>query len=267
MIRFLVSNIVVFGLLVLFGSAASADLGEGLILHFDFEEGSGAEVIDTSGNGNNGEIQGAAKIVPGKFDNGLELDGTSQFVLTPYNESMDVTEEVTMACWIMPDDPAEQCWLYYVISKWNYHAGNGRCYFIGLLDGDGMTFFLSTDGTDGGMARLDGGVIDYGADKWQHIAGTYDGSDMRIYIDGEEVGKLTWGNEIFVDSEGMSFGAGSFGKEAAAMFTGVIDEVAVYNRGLSEDEIGQLMAAPIGAAVAPAGKLAATWGNIKSDSY
>jgi len=166
--KFLVSSIVVFGLVVLFEGVVSADLEQGLILHYNFDGGSDEEIIDSSPNCNNGEVQGGAEIAPGKFDNGLELDGTSQFVLIPYNESLDATEEVTMACWIMPDTPAAACWLYYVISKWNYHAGNGRCYFIGLLDGAGMTFFLSSDGSDAAMARIDGGVIEYGADKWQH---------------------------------------------------------------------------------------------------
>lgn len=263
MMRFLVSSVVVFGLSVLFVSVVSADLGEGLILHFDFEEGSGAEVIDTSGNGNNGEIQGGAEIVTGKFGQGLEVDGQTQSILIPHDESMDATTGVTLACWAKPATPPVNIWLYYMISKWNYHAGDGRCYFIGLLDGAGMTFFVSSDGTDGGMARLDGGSIEYGTDRWQHIAGTYDGSDMRIYIDGEEVGNLAWSDQIFVHEEGMSVGAGSFGREAAAMFAGTIDEVAVYSRGLSADEIGQLMSGPLVAAVDPAEKLAATWGEIK----
>jgi len=263
MMRFMVSSMAVFGLLVLFGSVVSADLNEGLILNYNFDEVAGAEVIDTSGNGNTGEIVAGAGLTAGKFGQGLSVDGVTQFVLTPHSASMDATAGVTMACWIMPDTPAVSCWLYYMISKWNYHAGDGRCYFIGLLDGAGMTFYLSSNGTDAGFAKLDGGVIEYGIDKWQHIAGTFDGSDLVIYIDGEEVGNLSWNNDIFAHNEGMSIGAGSLGKETAAMFTGVIDEVVVYNRGLSKGEIDQLVAAPLGAAVDFVGKLASTWGDVK----
>jgi len=263
MVRITIINVIVLGLLVMFGNAEGADLQQGMVLYYSFDGDSDEEIIDLSPNGNNGAIQGGAKIVPGKFEKGLEVDGTSQFVLIPYNESMDVEDGVTMACWIRVDDPGAACWLYYVISKWNYHAGDGRCYFIGLLDGAGMTFYLSSNGTDAGFAKLDGGVIEYGIDKWQHIAGTFDGSDLVIYIDGEEVGNLSWNNDIFAHNEGMSIGAGSLGKETAAMFTGVIDEVVVYNRGLSEGEIDQLVAAPLGAAVDFAGKLATTWGDVK----
>jgi len=263
MMRFMVSSMAVFGLLVLFGSVVSADLNEGLILNYNFDEVAGAEVIDTSGNGNTGEIVAGAGLTAGKFGQGLSVDGVTQFVLTPHSASMDATAGVTMACWIMPDTPAVSCWLYYMISKWNYHAGDGRCYFIGLLDGAGITFFLSADGTDAVMARIDGGTLEYGVDKWQHIAGTYDGSNLRIYIDGEEVGILEWSEQLFVNEEGMSIGAGSLGKETAAMFTGIVDEVAVYNRGLSGDEIRQLMGAPLATAVEPDEKLATTWGDIK----
>jgi len=252
------------GLLVLFGSIGRTDLEEGLMLYYTFDEDAGEKVTDTSGSGNDGEIQGGAKSTPGKFEQGLELDGQTQFVLAQYNETMDITEEITMACWINPGKPAAQCWLYYLISKWNYHAGNGRCYFIGLLDGDGMTFFISKDGTDGGMSRLDGGTIEYGTNKWQHVAGTYDGSEMKIYINGEEVGKLSTKDKIFVDKGGMSIGAGSFGKEAAARFTGAMDEVALYNRALAEGELKQLMETPPWFAVEPVStKLATTWGNVK----
>ncbi len=255
----------IIGLIMLFGSIGRANLEEGLILYLTFDEGTGEKVIDTSGNGNDGDIQAGAKRTVGRFEQGLKLDGQTQFVLIQPNETMDATEAVTMACWINPDKPAAQCWLYYLISKWNYHAGDGRCYFIGLLDGDGMTFFISSDGTDGAMSRLDGGTIEYGKDKWQHVAGTYDGSEMKIYINGEEVGKLSTKDKIFVDKEGMSIGAGSFGKEAAARFTGVIDEVALYNRALSEGELKKLMETPPGLAVKPASKLATMWGERKAE--
>lgn len=254
----------IIGLIMLVGGIGRADLEEGLILYLTFDGGTGEKVTDTSGNGNDGEIQAGAKRAAGKFDQGLKLDGQTQFVLIQPNETMDATEAVTMACWINPNKPAAQCWLYYLISKWNYHAGNGRCYLIGLLDGAGMTFFISSDGTDAAMSRLDGGTIEYGSGKWQHVAGTHDGSEMKIYINGEEVGQLAAKRKIFVDKEGMSIGAGSFGKEAAARFTGIIDEVALYNRALSEGELKKLMETPPGLAVKPASKLATMWGERKT---
>lgn len=263
MMKILFSIFIMVGLLVLFGNIGQADLNEGLILYFTFDAGTGEKVTDTSGNGNDGEIQGGAKGAPGKFEQGLKLDGQTQFVLIQHNEIMDATEAVTMACWVNPAKPAVPIWLYYLISKWNYHAGNGRCYLIGLLEAGGMTFFISNDGTDGGASRLDGGTIEYGTDKWQHVAGTYDGTEMKIYINGEDVGKLATKKTIFANEEGMSIGAGSFGKEAAARFTGIIDEVAVYNRALSGDELKRLMEMPPWFAVEPVSQLATTWGNLK----
>lgn len=263
--RILISSFMTIGFIMLFGSIARADLEEGLILYYTFDEGTGEKVTDTLGNGNDGEIQGGAKRAPGKFEQGLKLDGQTQFVLIQHNETMDATEAVTMACWVNPAKPAAPIWLYYLVSNWNYHAGNGRCYFIGLLEAGGMTFFISNDGTDGGASRLDGGTIEYGKDKWQHVAGTHDGSEMKIYINGEEVGQLAAKKKIFVDKEGMSIGAGSFGKEAAARFTGIIDEVALYNRDLSEAELKKLMETPPGLAVKTASKLATMWGERKAE--
>ena len=64
MMRILVSIFIIVGLLVLFGNIGQADLNEGLILYFTFDEGTGEKVTDTSGNGNDGEIQGDAKGAP-----------------------------------------------------------------------------------------------------------------------------------------------------------------------------------------------------------
>jgi len=227
----LITGFVAVGLIMLFVNVVGADLYDGLILYFPFDQDSGQKVMDQSGMKNNGDIQGGAKIVNGKFGKGVEFDGKAQFILVPYSDSLNATDAVTMASWVNPAKPATQIWLYYLISKWNYHAGNGRCYFIGLLDGAGITFFISKDGTDAGMTRLDAGALEYGTNKWQHVAGVYDGKEMRIYIDGVEAGKKAAEGKIFVDTnkdDAVSIAAGSSGKEAAARFTGVVDEVAIY---------------------------------------
>jgi hypothetical protein len=262
--RILITIFIMFSLMILFGNVGRAELKDGLILYFTFDAVSGDTVKDDSGNGNDGAIQAKAKIVAGKFSKGLELDGTTQYVLVPPNETMDAEKAVTMAVWIKPDKAAAQCWLYYLISKWNYHAGNGRCYMIGLLDGAGITFFISRDGSDAGMTRLDAGAVEYGKNSWQHIASVYDGKESRTYINGEEVGKMAAIDKIFIDSkDGISIGAGSYGKEAAARYTGVVDDVAIYNRALSVNEIKQLMLGPIAFSVNSIGKLATTWGDIR----
>jgi len=176
---------------------------------------------------------------------------------------MNAEKAVTMAAWVNPAKPAAQCWLYYLISKWNYHV-NGKCYFIGLLDGDGMTFYISKDGTDPGSTILSSGALEYGKNLWQHVAGVYDGKELRMYINGEEAGKIAAVDKIFIDeSDGISIGAGSYGHESAARFTGVVDDVAIFNRALSVAEVKQLMQGPIAFSVNSAGKLATTWGDIR----
>jgi hypothetical protein len=262
--RILITGFIVFSLMVLFVSVGRAELKDGLILYLTFDAVSGDTVKDDSGNGNDGQIQAKAKMVAGKFGKGIELDGTTQFVLVPHNDNMDTAKAITIAAWINPAKPAASCWLYYLISKWNYHAGNGRCYCLALLDKAGITFRFSKDGTDAGETAASGGVLEYGKNSWQHVAGVYDGKESRAYINGEEAAKVAVVKEIFADkADGISIGAGSYGKEAAARFTGIVDDVAIYNRALSVNEIKQLMQGPIGFAVNSIGKLATTWGDIK----
>jgi hypothetical protein len=266
--RILITSLVVVGLMVFLGSAVMADISDGLVLYFTFDNDSGAKVMDQSGTGNNGDIIGGANIVAGKFGKGIEFDGKTQFVLVPSSATLNLTDAVTMAAWINPSTPAVSCWLYYLISKWNYHAGNGRCYMLGLLDqaANGVTLFISRDGTDATMTRLDAGAVEYGANKWLHIASIYNGSTVKTYINGVEVGSMDATGKIFVDENvdaGFSVGAGSSGKELNAMFTGLVDEVAIYNRALSVSELTELMNKSVESAVNSTGKLTTTWGNLK----
>ena len=74
MVRITIINAIVLGLLMMFGNAEAADLQQGLVLYYSFDGDSDEEIIDLSPNGNIGAVQGGAKIVPGKFEKGLEVD-------------------------------------------------------------------------------------------------------------------------------------------------------------------------------------------------
>ena len=94
--------------------------------------------------------------------------------------------------------------------------------------------------------------------KWHHITGTFDGNEIKCYLNGIETDKgkipaISGGNgKFFIAQDGW-----------VNVFNGVIDEVMIYNRALSENEIQQNFNATSQLAVEQANGLAITWGKIK----
>ena len=123
---------------------------------------------------------------------------------------------------------------------------------------------VSSDGTDAtaSMAVAEEVVK---LDKWYNIVGVFDGSEVKVYVDGEEAASVKHDDGKIVDGDGpISIGDNNEGIAPDYRFVGVIDEVAVYNRALSKNEIQQKMMSDHTLAVKSEGKLTTTWGGIKS---
>ena len=98
------------------------------------------------------------------------------------------------------------------------------------------------------------------ANEWTHVVGTYDGKKVEIYLNGEVEAEKD--ASIPIPANSSSFVIGGT-QESRDWFTGMIDEVKLYNRGLTEAEVKNALKGP-GTPVAPTGKLTTTWSSIKS---
>jgi len=219
-----------------------------------FDEGDGDIAVDSSGNGNDGELMGGPEWVEGKFGNALEFDGASSHVLVPDSESLNPTEAITLGAWIYP--------------KGFTGDGNGLLtkevqYILGLnWPQGGNAQKLNLWLTIGGWILFHGGEVP--ADSWSHVVVTYDGSTKDMYIDGELVSSEDQGGDIAVSANNILIAQGNTGVGAQA-FTGLIDEIAIFNVALTEADIKDFMRGwSVLIAVAPAGKLTTTWATVKA---
>ena len=112
----------------------------------------------------------------------------------------------------------------------------------------------------GGDLSSEAGLFE--SDSWVHLAFVI-GEQYLLYVDGSLVAELA--AEVYdgPDPTGWLLGTRIFPENAEYYFIGLVDELGVYNRALSEDEINQNMNAGGFAAVRPANSLARTWGEIK----
>ncbi|MBZ0266911.1 T9SS type A sorting domain-containing protein, partial [bacterium] len=197
----------------------------------------GATLPDDSGYGNDANAVGSFSIVPGVSGSALELTGG--YALVPDDASLAACDGLTLAAWIRPTGAGTQ----YLLKKAISNADDG---YELSLSSSGVAFVRFNQASSGNTYRLDT-VTPYPTDgsTWMHVAATYDGSMIRIYVDGAPDDSLAASVQIASNSLQLGIGAGSSGSRT---FDGAIDEANVYTYALSAAEVAQLAAPPVGTA-------------------
>jgi len=214
-------------LLIAMSSAALAQEDPSLVGWWSFDEGPGPVAYDGSGNGNDGTLTGGVTWVAQETGGALDFDGSSGHVLIPFSESLRLMNvgDYTVTAWFRPDEvPTE--------NKEVLQQGDGN--------GTGRTW-LFVAGTGEIRAYVGGGTTASGifveAEVWYHAAAvvTEQGATdaVQVYVNGQPAGDPgAYGME---DSEGPYF-IGCH-KDITNLWDGLIDDVRLYNRALSADEI------------------------------
>ena len=210
----------------------------GLVLYLTGNAGAGRVMHDCSPMGNNGRIYGATW-VQGKFGKALSFDGVDDYVEVPDSASLDITDELTIEAWIKPESTQGSGGWGIIVSK--QQAGSStdeRNYEFVINDGSGVTdgfCFYAKSSTTGNLKYAWSGVP-YLDNEWQHAVVTFQGSisKVKFYLNGNLVATKDWGDNTLVPND-YSLKIGSTG--TTEHFHGTIDEVRIYNRALSEEEI------------------------------
>jgi len=182
---------------------------------------------------NNGTLLGNASYAPGIIGNAFSFDGWSGSMLVPDAPELRFTDAATIEAWVHPTAygtgfPCE------IVSKW---FGNGdQCSYTTSIDTSGKAYFLVS-----GDGIASHGVILHSThivplNQWTHFAATYDGVELRVYLNGVLEGQAPWTNGLFAGTAPLVIGSTTL----ASVFHGLIDEPAVYGRVLSADEIAAL---------------------------
>jgi len=237
-------------------SVRAQGLQEGLVAHWKFNEGSGAIANDSSGNGNNGDLNGDPQWVDGYFGGALEFDGSGDEVNVPYDAMLN-PEEFTACVWA--NAAAEGTGHRAAISCRDDFPQRG--YIIYAEPGNTWQFWIGVGA--GGIVWNVAQGPDVKLDEWSHLAAVYSDGQQKFYVDGELSGEAEATLNLNTSKE-LLIGAGANELDPHQfLFVGMLDDVRVYNRALSENEIAQVMQQEEASAVTQVGKLPITWGNIK----
>lgn len=219
-----------------------------------FDEGSGQVAHDSSENGNDAEFQGAPEWVDGKFGKALRFDGGADYVAAPDSDSLDVSgDQLSMVVWLNGEAwPAANHVIRKVADVAQAHL------YVLRIQPETVRVIMNTNGAD---STIDGGTM-LPTGEWMHIAAVYDGSEVRIYVNGELDGSAPVAGDITQSDAELRIGRG----DPAGYFQGTIDEVAILEAALTEEDIRDIMEAGLGKlalSVKPVGKLPMTWAEIK----
>lgn len=218
--------------------AKSASGGEkGLVAYWDFNEGKGSKVNDVSGNKNDGTIVGTPKWAKAIDGTGLDFNGEDQYVDCGAEPKLNLTDAVTVEVWVYPrvnvygDRGAIGNILYadgykggFGLMEWSISNTDDHYWYVLLANKEGKVLYT---GNANNLITLD---------KWQFVVFTYDNNTLKLYIDGQLKSSVEGKGFLSMPAESNNLVVAKH-PYSDLYFNGIIDEVKIYNRALTKDEI------------------------------
>ena len=219
----------------------------GLVLYFPFDQQAANGVVkDESGTGNDGRVEGAQWVPDGRIGGAyrFKITNLTDRIVIPDNDSLDVAN-ITMAAWIKTTD-TDGFWNRIFDKDWR------KGYVLTIGGGPNQEMRGKFAGQVNSSGTVSRDVVADGT--WHHIAATFDGKRDRLYVDGVEdkqaknirqsppPGPIIPNNwDLCIGNTAVNY----YGVREFSAYNGLIDEVRIYNRALSAEEIGLLANATI----------------------
>ena len=229
---------------------------ESMILYISFDAlNNDGKLDDHSKYGNQGELKGDPELVDGKYGKAVKLNGQNQWVEVPHHEILTVDKDFTVMAWINIER----------------HAGPGGANWQGIVaksNGPRSYSFYTHAPTQCMHLSVGGGSTcnqPIPLNEWQHVVGQMENGTHKYWLNGQNIGESGGKNNPpgKADIQNVMIGRTHEGNRE---LLGMIDEVRIWNRALSEDEIveqmekGHFELFPVD----PRQKLTTTWGTIKT---
>jgi len=196
------------------------------------DETSGYVVTDSSGHGNHGFVIGSPTSVEGMIDRALRLDGNDDYIDCGSGPSLNITGQVTVAAWIK-------------LSATNLdqqiagNISNQGGYLLNMYTNNKLDLIILSSGGQYALNRDVAGGTVMTTDVWYHVVGVYSqGNYIRTYVDGALDRESATATVLAPTPE--TFKIGRYPPQSILFWNGVLDDVRVYNRALSEAEIQSL---------------------------
>ena len=224
-----------------------------------FDEGKGDPAKDISKNGNHAKLVGA-KWTQGKHGKAVEFDGTNHVKIAASKSTDDYLDGFPYCLWIKPLGAAANDHVRIIERNW-HNPGifiGPKDFFASIVSGGGIQPAVGLN--RGGEPEVD---------KWMFIALTLDQNQLLLYGDNEVVAKTKVGKpDLTNHADGGAIYLAQY-KKAGWDYIGVIDEVGIFNKGLSADTLNDISSKGLEEAMSVSAEdsLTTTWGNLKASHH
>ncbi len=193
-------------------------------------------VVDLSGKGNHGRVNANWESI-GKYGGAFEFDGINQNVSIPNSASINITSTITVSAWIKANKWRASTYQGSIICNdyWSGAVNGGYCLRAG---NNGALDFVLSNNSNGGWLNAQTASI-MSSETWHYVVGVYNGSAIRTYIDSVERATTNTGSFAIGKSPYPLYIGWGGTSEPSRQFNGSIDEVRIWNRSLSADEVYQ----------------------------
>ncbi len=203
-------------------------LNNGLVGYWKMDEaswnGTAGEVIDSSGNGNHGVGVGATP-VPGKFANGGGFDGSNDYVSVTDSSSISPIGPISLSAWLKPSTSIVSKAL--IVKEGSYRL---------VTNGSGYPLCQIHNGVAWQTAATSTTVLTTGS--WQQAVCSYDQTNIKVFVNGIQTGSFPLTTTIADTGNALEIGKDSGG--TYSLYSGIIDDLRIYNRALSPAEVQTL---------------------------
>ncbi len=230
-------------------SARPCGAQDGLLGWWRLDDGQGWLVRDSSGNGNDGDLWGA-KWARGPFGIALWFDGDDSWVSVPELPGLDGRDELTVSAWVYWEGPGRYP---NIITGGRWSPGG----FLFFVSDRSCRFRMGMPGHSAGDPDSQWGemgaplVPEFELGRWYHLAATFERPTITTYVDGQKVGSASWDHPVGYAGELLM---GRWGSQACHQ--GLIDDVRIYARALSAEEIAGVYNEGVGGRIAAGGDVA-----------
>ena len=211
-------------------NAVSGSLVNGLVAYYPFC----GNANDQSGNGLNGVVNGATLTTDrfGNSNSAYNFNGTSDFIKVLDNDLLDLTQNLTLSAWISPNSVINE---QAILGKGKTTGSTGYALHHNVLPTQKTGFSIQNLPN---VATVFMNSNQLNLNTWYNLIGTYNGSELKLYLNGILVNTTTTSLQLMPNSLTDLF----IGCELSGyrFFNGKIDDIGIWNRALSQQEITQL---------------------------
>ncbi|NLH16895.1 MAG: LamG domain-containing protein [Phycisphaerae bacterium] len=206
------------------GVGMAGNASAAMVAHYKFD----GNANDSSGNNLHGTAYGGPTYVPGVFGQAIRFDGIDDYVNCGNSPLFNITSQITLTAWVKTNDCGNGDFNPFLTkgdaSYALKHIASNEIEFAAYT----TTYYTATFPVNNSFKGV-----------WHHLAATYDGIRVKLYLDGELKANSVGSGIIATSAFNVNIGRCS--EVTSWFYNGLIDDLRIYNHALSPAEIEALM--------------------------